>query len=181
MGRIILYIAQSIDGQIARKNGAVDWLDAYGDPNDYGMADFMKKIGTIVWGSKTYEQSLGFGEWMFEPRITSYVMTHRTDLKLVNDNTFLFNGSAEDLVAKIKEECDMDIWLMGGGDVITQFQNAGLIDELRLFIIPEIIGDGIPLWKNIASMSKGELQIAQAFPNSVVELRYDLHKREDPQ
>ena len=111
---------------------------------------------------------------MFEPRITSYVMTHRTDIKLVNENTFLYNGSAEDLVAKIKGECDMDIWLMGGGDVITQFQNAGLIDELRLFVIPEIIGDGIPLWKNIAHMSKGELQIAQAFPNSVVELRYDL-------
>ena len=51
MGRIILYIAQSIDGQIARKNGAVDWLDAYGDPNDYGMGEFMSKIVTIVWGS----------------------------------------------------------------------------------------------------------------------------------
>jgi dihydrofolate reductase len=174
MGKIILYIAQSIDGQIARKNGSVDWLNQYGNPQDYGMNEFMSQIGTIVWGSKTYEQTLGFGDWMFEPRITSYVMTKRTDLTLVNDNTFLYNGSADDLAQKIKAECDEDIWLMGGAQVITQFQNEGLIDELRLFIMPEIIGDGIPLWRNISHLCKGELQIAQAFGNGVVELRYEL-------
>ena len=64
MGRIILYIAQSIDGQIARKDGSVDWLNNYGNPQDYGMNEFMSQIGTIVWGSKTYEQTLGFGDWM---------------------------------------------------------------------------------------------------------------------
>jgi dihydrofolate reductase len=174
MGKIILYIAQSIDGQIARKDGRVDWLDNYGDPNDYGMADFMSKIGTIIWGSKTYEQSLGFGEWMFEPRITSYIMSSRTDISLVNDNTFLFNGSAEELAGKIKGECDQDIWLMGGADVITQFQNAGLIDELLIFVIPEIIGEGIPLWKQILHESKGELVHARPYSNGVVELRYRL-------
>lgn len=174
MGKIILYIAQSLDGQIARNDGRVDWLDNYGDPQDYGMNEFMSQIGTIVWGSKTYEQSLGFGEWMFEPRITSYIMTTRTDIPLVNDNTFLYNGSAEALTEKIKAECDQDIWLMGGADVITQFQNAGLIDELRLFVIPEVIGEGIPLWKSISHPSKAQLQIAQAFENGVVELRYLL-------
>lgn len=174
MGRIILYIAQSIDGQIARKDGSVDWLNNYGNPQDYGMNEFMSKIGTIVWGSKTYEQTLGFGDWMFEPRITSYVMTKRNDLKLVNENTFLYSGSANDLATKIKAECDQDIWLMGGADIITQFQNEGLIDELRLFVIPEIIGEGIPLWNNIIHQNKAELQTAQAFANGVVELRYEL-------
>jgi dihydrofolate reductase len=174
MGKIILYIAQSIDGQIARKDGSVDWLNNYGDPQDYGMNEFMANIGTIIWGSKTYEQSLGFGEWMFEPRITSYVMTTRTDLKLVNDNTFLYNGTAKDLAAKIKAECDQDIWLMGGADMITQFQNEGLIDELLLFVIPEIIGEGIPLWRGIIHQNRAKLIHAKTHSQGVVELRYEL-------
>jgi dihydrofolate reductase len=178
MGKIILYIAHSIDGQIARKDGSVDWLDNYGNPQDYGMDEFTSKVGSIIWGSKTYEQSLGFGEWMFEPRLISYVLTTRTDLKAINENTFFFKGSAEELSRKIKAESDQDIWLMGGADVITQFQNAGLIDELKLFVIPEVIGDGVPLWKGIVHPSKGTLKATQAYTNGVVELRYDLSSRE---
>jgi dihydrofolate reductase len=174
MGKVILYIAQSIDGQIARKDGSVDWLNDYGDPNDYGMQSFMDKIGTIVWGSKTYEQSLGFGDWMFPTNIISYVMTRRTELPLVNDTIRLFNGTAPALTEKIKAECDMDIWLMGGADVITQFQNEGLIDELKIFVIPEVIGEGIPLWTKIEKPSKATLIGSTAYPNGVVELNYSL-------
>lgn len=175
MGKVILYIAQSIDGQIARKDGSVDWLNNYGDPQDYGMNEFMANIGTIVWGSKTYEQTLGFGDWMFAPNIISYVMTRRTDVPLVNDTIRLFNGTVSDLTAKIRAECDQDIWLMGGGEVITQFQNAGLIDELKIFVMPEILGDGIPLWSKIERPSHAKQADSVKYPNGVIELKYQLN------
>ncbi len=90
--QVRLYIACSLDGFIAKKDGSLDWLDAIENPNedDYGYNDFYSRIDTIVMGRKTYEEILGFGvEWPYNDCQT-YVVSSK-DLKISTDNTTLIS------------------------------------------------------------------------------------------
>ena len=76
MRKVIYYVAASIDGCIARENGAVDWLPHPSAEEDYGYAEFLRRIDTLMIGRKTYEQMLGFGEWPYGRR-ACYVLSRR--------------------------------------------------------------------------------------------------------
>ena len=171
MGRIIAYIASSLDDFIARKDDDVSWLDPYNSPDeDYGYADFIKTVGTAVMGARTYEQSLLHPERILTG-VKTYVLSRRYP-RTPGDGTEFWRGSPAALGVKIRKESEKDVYLAGGGQLISRFLDAGLVDELRLFIVPVLLKEGIPLFVNLRQEVVLDLAGAVSYAGGIVELRY---------
>jgi dihydrofolate reductase len=170
MGKIVLYIAQSLDGFIADEHGGVDWLNRYLKPDeDYGYNEFYASIGAVVSGSKTYEQSIGFNQWFTDKE--SYVFTSRKLVVPNGWNPVFHQGDPRPLVQELRKK-PADTWLVGGAQLITSFINANLVDELILSVIPEIIVRGIPLFQNIGQWQHLQLLQNKQYRYGVVQLHY---------
>ena len=175
MSKTVLFIATSLDGKIARKDGSLDWLFALENPNqiDHGYADFLKSIGTTIMGKNTYKEILGFGvEWPYKG-IDSYVATNDKNFQVSTPDTYTITSNLADLVNKIKGESQKDIWLIGGGQLITYFLTANLLDRMILNMIPTIIGEGISLFPDNPGESKWRLTDVEKFETGIVNLTYD--------
>ncbi|WP_406661941.1 dihydrofolate reductase family protein [Methanolobus sp. ZRKC3] len=144
---VILYIAMSLDGYIARKNGDIDWLDGDGsEPNpDFGYDEFYGSIDTVIMGRKTYDQVLTFGEYPYKGT-RGYVYT--SEKRANNEDVIFTNENAEDLIGKLRNEEGKDIWLIGGAGIIDDFIKKDLIDEYFVTVLPCILGEGISLFKD---------------------------------
>ena len=148
MVKTVLYIATSLDGFIARPDGNLDWLTSIPSPQtgDYGYAELLKTIGTTIMGRKTYNEIIGFGiDWPYIG-FNSYVVTRDKELTIQSLETNLLTDNIKDFIENIKSKTNKDIWLIGGGQLITTFINEGLLDKMITTIIPKIIGEGIPLF-----------------------------------
>jgi dihydrofolate reductase len=179
--KVILYIAASLDGYIARTDDDISWLDAYQSPDeDYGFADFMKTIGTAIMGARTYEQSLKFPERTISG-IKSYVLTRRPLSRIADTDVEFYNGDLETLVAKINKESTKDIWLVGGGKAVASFLNAGLVDEALHFVVPVLLKRGIPLYSALGTEVKLTLVESIRYPSGIVKLHYIIpHDKATP-
>lgn len=168
-----LFIATSIDGYIARKDGSLDWLDAIPNPDnlDYGYYKFYDSIDTILMGRKTYEEVLGFGvDWPY-PDCKTYVISQRAvDIK--TENTYLMDGPFEKKVGELRQEKGKDIWVVGGGVLISSMLDLNLIDEMLITITPVILGEGISLFPNAPRETKFELVDTESFKTGFVNLVY---------
>ncbi len=172
MRKIILFIASSLDGYIARENGGIDWLP---DDTASGYDDFIKSVDTVIMGKKTYEQILTFGDYPYGNK-KSYVFTR--DDKCHKVQNVEFAHDADKLVNAIRSESGTDIWLVGGAETVSIFANLGLVDEIRLSVIPVILGKGIPLFKNIKK--EMNLQLIKTTEYDVlVEMHYKVKKSVD--
>lgn len=147
MNKIILYVATSEDGFIADKNGGVDWLPQPKDDGDleaFGYKKLMKRIDTILMGSKSFKQIIGFGDWSWQDKQT-YVFSQQTldgplpCITITHDEPVEFMGNMKD------RNSNKDIWLLGGAELAKSFARNGLIDEVILTIVPQILGEGISL------------------------------------
>ncbi len=147
MSKIILYIATSQDGFIADKNGGVDWLPQPKDDAELetvGYKDLISRVDTILMGSSSHKQIIGFGDWGWPDKQT-YVFTSKP-LESEQPHIMITHDSPVQFMAKMKDrKSDKDIWLLGGAALAKSFAQGGLIDEIILTIIPQILGDGIPL------------------------------------
>ncbi|MGX7013593.1 dihydrofolate reductase family protein [Vagococcus silagei] len=147
--KIILYIAMSLDGYIATKDGSIDWLES-DEPileEDNSYETFYETVDTVIMGSTTYDQvvnELSPDIYPYE-NATSYVLTSkkRTD----KENIHFVNQDIVDLVDDLKEKSGKNIWIVGGSSIVAPLVAANLIDEYQLAIVPVILGEGIPLFK----------------------------------
>jgi len=172
MGNVILYIATSLDGFIARRNDDISWLTAYdGGGEDYGYAAFYARVGAIILGARTYREVLGFGAWPY-PGKPTYVVTTQPLQNPPDADIHAFAGNMTDLVAQIRQMTDQDIWLVGGGRLTTAFVNQHLIDEIIITIVPLILGDGIPLFQGIEVEESLQLIGGQVYASGLAQLRY---------
>jgi dihydrofolate reductase len=175
MRKIKLYIASSLDGKIARPDGNIDWLDEFNSPaEDYGYNDFMDSVDTTVMGNTTYQQILKMGPGFPYNNKRNYVFTRNSGLKQDGNVTYR-SGDLFSFVQSLKQESGKDIWLVGGGQVNAFFLNNDLIDELILFFIPVLIGDGIPLFDQSDRLKNLTLTGNKSYPNGVVELKYNFN------
>lgn len=174
MGKVILYIATSLDGYIAREDGDVSWLDAYqGEKGeDYGYSEFYKSIGTVISGSKTYEVTLSLGGADSFSNKKLYVITRRELEKPAKANIEFYSGDLTRLVKSIKASSDKDIWLLGGGKLIGSFVNESLIDEFMIFVVPIILGEGIALFQNTEKEAELRLMGSKQYLSGLVLLHY---------
>ncbi|MCA9037098.1 MAG: dihydrofolate reductase [Planctomycetaceae bacterium] len=169
MPKVVLFIATSLDGYIARSDGTVDWLfhDA-----DYGYTEFMGALDAVVMGRTTWEQAKTFEE---VPFVRKQVFVFSRTLPASSDKrVHHVHGEVGSVVAAIRQNLQQDIWLVGGGDLIRQFISRRLIDEFRLFVHPIILGEGIPLFLCHSERTNLKFEGIQSFPSGLVELRYRL-------
>jgi dihydrofolate reductase len=176
--KIIVYIATSADGYIARKDGSVDWLDRPRPPGDYGMGAFFKTIDTILWGSNTYGVALKMNAGdlsTYGSKIKNYVFTHHPP-KSVPPGVEFVNEPIDQFAQRLRATPGKDVWMMGGGGIIASFLDAGEIDEFIIHVIPTFIGEGIPL---IAPKNRDvplKLLSVRDYPDGVVRLHYAVER-----
>src|SRR4051812_40740693 len=140
--RFSVFIAMSLDGYIARKDGSIDWLEIVHPVDEaHGYHFFMDSIDTIVVGRSTYETALGFDAWPYAGKRV-VVMTHRP-AEARHGETF-FDGNAADLAARLS---DAQRVYVDGGQVVSQFLAASLIGDITISVIPIVLGDGIRLFR----------------------------------
>lgn len=162
--RLKLFIASSLDGYIARKDGSIDWLftDA-----DYGYKEFYSSVDTVLVGRKTYEQTLTFDETFFSGK-ACYVFTRKASGKagLV---TFV-SGDIDEFTKGLKDGPGGDIWLVGGSETIAALRH--LIDDFIISIHPKILGSGIALFTGEWNERSLELVNTVSFASGLVQLHY---------
>ena len=143
------YLAISADGFIARPDGSVDWLHDY-DPAEFGFADFYAGIGSIVMGRATYEQSRSFGpDWPYRGK-PNYVVTSRP-VDGLPEGVAQHGPDIAALAAALRQQPQGghgggdDVWLLGGPQLWAGFLAAGALDRFELYVIPVMLGAGMPL------------------------------------
>ena len=177
--KIIVYIATSADGYIARPDGDVEWLNRLPNTADHGMGAFYKTIDTILWGRKTYDWALAYmrksGQKtsVFDEHVANYVFSRKPPKKSAPAVQFV-SGPVKEFGRRLRATPGKNIWLMGGGEIIASFLDSGEIDEFDIHVMPVFIGKGIPL---VAPRHRDvllNLRLAQSFPDGVVRLHYEV-------
>lgn len=172
MGEVILYIAASIDGYIADKEGGVEWMQLFSaGGQDYGYTEFYQSVGALVFGRDAYEQVLTFGPWPYQGKRT-YVLTNLPLTPPKGADVIPVNGDLNSLIARARTETDGVIWLMGGAGGAADFLKAGLVDKIILSIVPVLLGDGIPLFLPGGASVAMTLEEVKRFKTGVVQLTY---------
>ncbi len=175
MPGVKLYIACSLDGFIAREDGSIDWLTEYENnpETDYGYSEFYTSIGTVLMGRKTYEQVLGFGEWPYGER-KAYVFTRQKEPLRREKNVEFVSGDIVEFVRQLREDTDQDIWLVGGSQLVKAFLKENLVRDLIIFVVPIILGGGIPLFDHIGKEIRLRSGRVERYDNELVRLEYKV-------
>ena len=172
MPEIVYYVACSLDGYIATEDGGVDWLGPYQESGeDYGFSDFYSGVDGLLMGSHTYEFALSQGSWQ-APEVPSWVFTHRK-LPVAHPSVTLTADEPAKVVERLEAEGSKRLWLMGGGKLAASFRTAGLITRYTIFIIPIVLGGGIPLFAEAAGRDELRLLEAKPFSSGAVMLTYE--------
>jgi dihydrofolate reductase len=178
--KIVVYIATSADGYIARPDGDVEWLTSRPRSGDYGMGAFYPTIDTIIWGRKTYDLVLGWQRdgmkgARFSTKVKNYVFSRRPPKRPAPGAEFV-SDSVRTFIKRLRSTPGKNVWMMGGGGIIASFLDAGGIDEFDIHVIPTLIGKGIPL---IAPRHRDiplQLKATKKYPDGVVRLHYAVGK-----
>lgn len=172
---VIVHIATSADGFIARPDGDLEWLTSRPAPAGfYGMNAFMKSIDVKVLGRKTYEASLRLGA-KFDAKNRTIVFSRDAPPVSVPPGVEFVNGAIGPFVSRLREQPGKNIWLMGGGDLIASFLDEQAIDEFVVSVVPVFIGDGIQLIARRHRHVPLKLQSVESFDDGVVQLRYQVY------
>ncbi len=172
--RVIVRIATSADGFIARPDGDLAWLTSYPAPKGfYGMNTFMRSVDTKLLGRRTYEASLALGA-TFDDKDRYVVFSHRPAPRDAPLGVDFVRGPIRAFIDSLREQPGKDIWLMGGGELITSFLDEDAIDEFVITVMPVFIGDGIPLIARRHRHVPLELQSIERFENGAVQLHYRM-------
>jgi dihydrofolate reductase len=173
MGQLRLYMAMSLDGFAALSDGNVDWLADY-PATDLGFAEFLSGIDLLLMGRATYEQALGFGEWPY-PAKRTFVLTSG-ELKGLPDRVEVWRDTLPALMDAVIAPAAGDCWLVGGPETIHRAFAADLIGRMELFVVPRLLGEGLPLFSWAAGPRSPVLNRSVAFPNGVVLSDYRIDR-----
>ena len=176
--RIIVYIATSADGYIARPDGDVEWLNRR-PADDYGMGVFYATIDTILWGRKTYDWALDYHRrkgrkgGIFDTKLANYVFSRKPPKRETPRVKFV-SEPVKTFAQRLRATPGKHIWMMGGGELIASFLDAGEIDEFDIHVIPTLIGEGIPLVAPRHREVPLRLRSVRKYPDGVVRVRYEV-------
>lgn len=178
-----VFIATSLDGFIARKDGAIDWLvgdelEASGE--DYGYKAFFDSVDWMVMGRNTYELALTFPEWPYVNKrmVVLSSSTPAIPERLATSVTVM-SGTPTEIVQRLSAENARHLYI-DGGKTIQGFLSAGLIDEMIITRIPILIGEGIPLFGPLVQDIHLEHIQTKAYGNGFVQSHYNV-KSANPQ
>ena len=171
----IYMFAMSMDGFIARPDGSFDWLEQYPADADFDFDAFLSSVTGIVMGRGTYDAVRRGGRWDYA-KWPCVVATSRA----VDDlpaNAEALAGKPDELVANLRSRgASGRIWVLGGGDVVRQFLDAGLLDTIEAGIIPVILGSGLPAFGGKQADRWLDLDFAKPLANGAVHARWTVRK-----
>lgn len=173
MRKIKLYIAASIDGYIADIDGGLDWLSAYPITSElnYGYDEFFNSVDSVIMGGRTYRDILNMDViYPYKDKI-SYIIT-RNKINSPKENIHFISENIIETVLDLKNKEGKDIWLVGGGKIISMLLDNDLIDKMIITIIPIMLGSGIPLFPNIAKESTWKLHNTNSYNNNALQVEY---------
>ena len=179
--KVTIHMVSSLDGIIAKRDNSVSWFEST-DNYENGAAEenaeeFMKTIDCFVMGSRTYEHALelskNFG-WAYGD-VPTIVVSHR-NLPIDRKNIEIFSGDLNKLVNEELKPKYKNVWLVGGAMLAKDFIRLKLADEIRLSVIPIILGDGKPFFDHIGQEQPLHLKNMIAYKNGMVELSYEIRK-----
>ena len=147
----IVYVATSLDGYIADKEGGIDWLESIPNPDhdDFGWENFIERIDALVMGKKTFETVLGFGvEWPYPKKV--FVLSHNKDIvpEKLKSKVKEIQGTPKEIVTDLNTKGYKNLYI-DGGNVIQEFLKEDLIDEMIINRIPILLGGGFSLFGNL--------------------------------
>jgi dihydrofolate reductase len=168
-----VYIATSLDGFIAKKNGSIDWLNEIPNPdgNDYGFSDFMNNIDAIVMGRNTFELVLTFEEWPYKKPVFVLSRTLQKVSDNLKDKVEIINCNPDAVVSLLNSRNYKNLYI-DGGITIQKFLRNELIDEIIITRIPILLGSGIPLFAELVKGQKYEHIKTEIFNNALVKSHY---------
>jgi dihydrofolate reductase len=190
MSRTQYYCAMSLDGYIAEADDTLGWLLGYegsayegngAEPIEGGYDDFYQGVGALVSGSVTYEFVLDEfegAEWPYRGK-PWWVLSSR-DLPVLEGEGIdvrIVDAPVPELYDEMVASAgDGSLWVVGGGNVASQFADAGLLGEVLVTVVPIVLGDGKPLFNR--RLPGGEMRLTGVFPRKMgmVELRYEIRR-----
>lgn len=169
-----VFIATSLDGYIADKNGRIDWLNSIPNPDndDMGYVEFSNGIDALVMGRTTFETVIGFDvPWPYTKPV--FVLSNK--LKEIpeshKDKAFLVKGTLTEILGQIHGR-GYEILYIDGGTTIRNFLKEDLIDEMVLTTIPILLGGGSSLFTELPNEQKYELIETKTYVNQIIQNRY---------
>lgn len=170
------YIGMSVDGFVATPDGVPAWGERF-DLRNYGYDEFVSRIGVIVMGRIAFERTLEFEAWPW-PGMTVHVLTSRPlPMNAPAGVTAWHAGPTALLAHLLAANLSGDVWVFGGPKTVRTFRELGAIDQLELYLLPVMLGDGIPLFVNGGMPQSLRLERHRVFPDSTVGLVYSLNER----
>jgi len=190
MSKTQYYCASSLDGYIAEADDTIDWLQKYEgsfdgegvEPIKGAYKRYYDGVGALIMGSKTYEFILGEladgGEWPYKGK-PAWILSSRdlpepegegVDVRIVSAKV---PDLYDEMIAAAGER---HVWVVGGGNVASQFADEGLLDELLVTVVPVVLGEGKPLFDRRLPGGAMQLSGARCFDSGMVELRYEIRR-----
>lgn len=181
-----VFIATSVDGFIAKKDGGVDWLHTsgnsevdMGDHSDMGWEEYIASIDCMIMGRKCMEviskMNLTDQQWPYgDLRIIVLSNTLNEAPENMSDKVEMYSGDINMLVSKLESEGHSHAYIDGGA-TIQAFINLELINEMTITRAPVLLGEGIPLFGETAKMIKLEQASATAFANDFIQVKYTIN------
>lgn len=175
IARIRGYIGASLDGYIASADGSLDWLTKYDglDAGAFSYDRFIADIRTVVMGRETYDAIAGFDvDWPYGAQRAIVVTSSPVDKPAGPID--VWSKGIDDLVAHLRALDNGDVWIVGGGRLQQAFIERGALDDLMLFIVPELVGAGVPLFPPNGFARSITLVSSAVVDPGCVCLRYDF-------
>jgi dihydrofolate reductase len=184
--KIQYYTASSLDGFIATEDDSLEWLFPLGDVNDTSYPRFIQEVGALAMGSSTYEWMLRHvvkpasgkaGAWPYAQ--PTWVFSSRRLEPVQGADLRFVRGDVRPVCDQMKNAAaGRNVWIVGGGDLVGQFYDAGLLDEIIVQVWSVTLGQGKPLLpRRIAGAAALRLSSVQKFGPGFAELRYDVPAR----
>ena len=168
------FIAQSLDGYIARPDGGLDWLPPSDAGYDYGYDALLASVDVVVLGRSTFETVRDFDPWPYGHRAVFVLSTRLRDEDLpisLRDRVQVHPGPPRDLLALLSTQGYRSVYV-DGGRTIQSFLRDQLLDELHLFLVPVLLGAGIPLFGPLPADVPLRLMEVRSWPSGMVGVRY---------
>lgn len=172
MARILGYIASSLDGMIADQDDNLDWLFAYDgmELGDHDYNKFLKRIRTVVMGRGTYDFiARQPSDWAYGAQRVIVVTSRPIENPVAEIEVC---SDVDALVKELRALDDGDVWMLGGGQLQMAFLERGALDEIEIYVMPELLGGGRPLFPMTGFRTSPTLISAQALDRGCVRLHY---------
>jgi len=175
--KVSVFIATSIDGFIARKNGDIDWLSDGSQEEsgeDYGYQEFIDTVDVLVMGRNSYEKVLSFGEWPYTGKKVVVLSSRTLKAPAAIDSSIEFKScSPSELVAELAAKGAEHLYI-DGGRTIQGFLKEGLIQNIVITRIPVLLGEGISLFGPLDTDIKLKHVATKQYENGFVQSKYKV-------